>query len=181
MAIITADVQKMTAVRRHYLKIGHSDIRILPIVIEIIDETTDTDGWFDFQEFIKLISINSKLLLNFQTTESISNDGECQDENYNGDDGDNSKSGTTKSATKIVGKNFSFLYSLQEHLKKSNSNNNYNNNYVVGKICQKNNHSISIYNILNFTLYCTVYKNSINKRSSENGNDNKNNTNKNVK
>ena len=42
----------------HYLKIGHSDIRILPIVIEIIDETTDTDGWFDFQEFIKLISIN---------------------------------------------------------------------------------------------------------------------------
>ena len=111
MTIITADVQKMTAVRRHYLKIGHSDVRILPIVIEIIDETTDTDGWFDFQEFIKLISINSKLLLNFQTTESISNDGECQDENYNGDDGDNSKSGTTKSATKIVGKNFSFLYS----------------------------------------------------------------------
>ena len=176
----------MTAVRRHYLKIGHSDIRILPIVIEIIDETTDTDGWFDFQEFIKLISINSKLLLNFQTTESISNDGECQDENYNGDDGDNSKSGTIKSATKIVGKNFSFLYSLQEHLKKSNSNNNYNNNYVVGKICQKkNNHSISIYNILNFTLYCTVYKNSINKSSSENGDENgnynKNNTNKNVK
>ena len=58
-------------VKRHYLKIGHSDIRILPIVIDVEDEQ-----WFaeEYSEFMKLININSNLLLNFQTKQSISDD-----------------------------------------------------------------------------------------------------------
>ena len=49
-------------VKRRYLKIGHSDIRILPIVIDVEDEQ-----WFaeEYSELLKLFNINSKLLLNF--------------------------------------------------------------------------------------------------------------------
>ena len=135
-------------VKRHYLKIGHSDIRILPIVIDVEDEQ-----WFaeEYSEFMKLININSKLLLNFQTKRSISDGGIEESE-------DSSK----RPVTKIIGKNFSFSYSLQENVENNSSHNN--SNMAVGKVCQ---FSVSpdeedvcdVYNILNFTLYCTVYKN----------------------
>ena len=55
--------------QRYYLKIGHVDVRILPVVI-----TTLKDGWFKklhLQEFVALVSVNSRLLLNFDRTKKV--------------------------------------------------------------------------------------------------------------
>jgi hypothetical protein len=129
-------------VKRHYLKIGHSDIRILPIVIDVEDEQ-----WFaeEYSEFMKLININSKMLLNFQTKRSISDSF-----------GEKSEESSKRPATKIIGKNFSFSYSLKENVE--NNNNNNNSNTAVGKVCQFK-EMCDVYSLLNFTLYCTVYNN----------------------
>ena len=132
-------------VKRRYLKIGHSDIRILPIVIDVEDEQ-----WFaeEYSELLKLFNINSKLLLNFQTKQSIS-------ENSFGEESEDS---SKRLVTKIIGKNFSFSYSLKENVEKINYNND--SSTAVCKVYQEE--MCDVFNLLNFTLYCTVYKNNTN-------------------
>ena len=67
------------------MKLGHVDVRILPVVI-----TTVKDDWFKklhLQEFVALVSVNSKLLLNFGSHEETILDGATKD-------GDNETSDT---------------------------------------------------------------------------------------
>ena len=139
--------------QRYYLKIGHVDVRILPVVI-----TTVKDGWFKklhLQEFVALVSVNSKLLLNFESHEESILDGATKD-------GD---SETSDATPRIVGKHISFSYSLRENVP---NNKQYNTNKInEGKICQLNTgdggeNFVSVHKILGYTLYCTLYDNSKN-------------------
>ena len=140
-------------VQRYYLKLGHVDVRVLPVVI-----TTVKDGWFKklhLQEFVALVSVNSKLLLNFRSHEESILDGATKD-------GDNESSDATP---RIVGKNISFSYCLRENVP---NNKLYNNNKInEGKICQLNTgdggeNVVSVHKILGYTLHCTLYDNSKN-------------------
>ena len=97
--------------QRYYLKIGHVDVKILPVVI-----TTLKDGWFKKlpQEFVALVSVNS----DFAKLESDILDGATKD-------GDSETSDTTP---KIVGKHISFSYSLRENVP---NNKQYNTNKIM--------------------------------------------------
>ena len=137
--------------QRYYLKIGHVDVRILPVVIMTVE-----DGWFKnshLQEFVALVSVNSKLLLNFRSHEETILDGATKD---GGDE-------TSDAAPKIVGKSISFSYCLRKNIpaNKQNSINKINE----GKICQltvgnSGEEVVSVHEILGYTLHCTLYDNS---------------------